>query len=122
MKRRRLNIPTIKTIPIRMISDVDRDGVLDYKDCRPFDRKRQDDYFVRKEKVYLYEPDLYAQERWDLPPGTLGKTTLRYARDENEQLGALKEDVDRIGKDYLIEKRKRLEDEYQQYLKTKGER
>ena len=33
--------PKIKTIPIRFNLDTDRDGVFDWKDCRPFNQKRQ---------------------------------------------------------------------------------
>lgn len=81
-----------------MISDVDRDGVPDYKDCEPFNSRKQDndEYFFHKGEIYLYNPEGYAQERYGTLPSELKNETLYYARDESGRLGVKKSQIDNM--------------------------
>lgn len=49
------NVKPIKTFNFRLNLDTDRDGVLDFKDCQPFNWRRQDEHEVltRKESIAI---------------------------------------------------------------------
>ena len=72
----------MKTIPIRFNFDTDRDGVPDWKDCRPFDyRKQHVKRRVRREVDELgvgiaYEED----EKWNVAPISSKKAREKHPR------------------------------------------
>ena len=92
--------PKIKIIPIRMLGDSDKDTVPDYRDCEPFNAKKQDndEYFFHEGEMYLYDPEGYAKERYGISRSDLLSETLSYARDEKGRPGVKKSQIDMLGR------------------------